>query len=269
MRAAAGEQFGDASLGGKRSENRRDDGASRPMPKPEERRRAAARPATPAKRCRRRPQDRDRFRLARALCPGDARQCMRAGELGQRASDRQAVVARRYAAAGRGRCRAGWRSPNLRGEVPGAVPADARRGGISATSAGCSTRHVVRSTTSVLRCRCRPSVTPLRVRRAARSMRRRSPGPVRAGGDRVTSAKPARRRAVGKQIAFVRDVGVIAPVLQRAAAAGAEMRTGTDCTPPPLAGGGWGEGLADQPPNADSPVCARPRISACTSCVPS
>jgi hypothetical protein len=43
---------------------------------------------------------------------------------------------------------------------------------------------------------------PPRMRRAARSMRRRSPGLVRTGGDKVTSVKPARRRAVASRSHF-------------------------------------------------------------------
>ena len=56
-----------------------------------------------------------------------------------------------------------------------------------------------------------------------------------------------------KLIAFLRNVGSGRQILQRAAAAGAEM---------------WAAQIVGQP-NADSPVCARPRMSACTSCVPS
>ncbi len=65
-----------------------------------------------------------------------------------------------------------------------------------------------------------------RYRRIARSARRRAPGGVRtSGADRARPRTRARQRR-DQQAALPAGIGVVAPVLQRAAAAVAEMRAG-------------------------------------------
>ena len=82
------------------------------------------------------------------------------------------------------------------------------------------------------------------------------------------SAKPARRRAApacricGRcTSASGKSYSVQPPQVPKCGHGGPRSSTPSPC------GRGWGEGAGQ--PNADSPVCARPRISACTSCVPS
>ena len=70
-----------------------------------------------------------------------------------------------------------------------------RSGAIRANSAGCSTAHSVRSTISVPRMRCRPTLIVPVPRRAARSMRRRVRGATGRMGAMGGASNPARRSA--------------------------------------------------------------------------
>ena len=149
---------------------------------------------------------------------------MRAGEAGQ--SDRSATVG----AASVRSSRSGPLSSRFSRASPRVVAATFarpdRNGPIRSRSTGCATTQVWRSTTSVLCNRCSPTVTSDRSLSAARSIRRRSPGGVRAGGRNVSLRVAGPAQGGFQQSAFPFDVLGVAPVLQGAAAADAEMRAG-------------------------------------------
>ena len=75
------------------------------------------------------------------------------------------------------------------------------------------------------------------------------------GFDDRSIAEPGTPEGLRETVCLVGEIGVVRSILQRATAAGTEMRAG-------------GVFQLVQP-NADRPVCARPRIRACTSWVPS